>query len=174
MTGIDAPDIATGYAVAYPLGVIGIILSMLFIRWIFRIRFDEENKILSSREDNSRQAVRVSVEVKNQFLDGKTVLQIKRLINRQFVISRVLRSDGHIEIANAQTPLRVGDKVMVVTTADNAELVEDFLGEKIDMEMQEWEKLDNQLITRRIMITKSKLNGKYIGELKLRSGYGSL
>lgn len=61
---------------------------------------------------------------------------------------------------------------MVVTTADNAELVEDFLGEKIDMEMQEWEKLDNQLITRRIMITKSKLNGKYIGELKLRSGYG--
>ena len=56
MTGIDAPDIATGYAVAYPLGVIGIILSMLFIRWIFRIRFDEENKILSSREDNSRQA----------------------------------------------------------------------------------------------------------------------
>lgn len=54
MTGIDAPDIATGYAVAYPLGVIGIILSMLFIRWIFRIRFDEENKILSSREDNSR------------------------------------------------------------------------------------------------------------------------
>ena len=62
MTGIDAPDIATGYAVAYPLGVIGIILSMLFIRWIFRIRFDEENKILSSREDNSRQAVRVSVE----------------------------------------------------------------------------------------------------------------
>ena len=90
MTGIDAPDIATGYAVAYPLGVIGIILSMLFIRWIFRIRFDEENKILSSREDNSRQAVRVSVEVKNQFLDGKTVLQIKRLINRQFVISRVV------------------------------------------------------------------------------------
>ena len=172
MTGIDAPDIATGYAVAYPLGVIGIILSMLFIRWIFRIRFDEENKILSSREDNSREAVRASVEVKNQFLDGKTVLQIKRLINRQFVISRVLRPDGHIEIANAQTPLRVGDKVMVVTTADNAELVEDFLGEKIDMEMQEWEKLDNQLITRRIMITKSKLNGKYIGELKLRSGYG--
>ena len=172
MTGIDAPDIATGYAVAYPLGVIGIILSMLFIRWIFRIRFDEENKILSSREDNSREAVRASVEVKNQFLDGKTILQIKRLINRQFVISRVLRPDGHIEIANAQTPLRVGDKVMVVTTADNAELVEDFLGEKIDMEMQEWEKLDNQLITRRIMITKSKLNGKYIGELKLRSGYG--
>ena len=65
----------------------------------------------------------------------------------------MLRPDGHIEIANAQTPLRVGDKVMVVTTADNAELVEDFLGEKIDMEMQEWEKLDNQLITRRIMIT---------------------
>ena len=174
MTGIDAPEIALGYAVAYPLGVIGIILSMMFIRWLFRIRFSEEDKAMDEwdRDGGAKEAIRISVEVKNPFIDGKTVLQLKRLINRQFVISRVLHKDGHIDIASAQTPLTVGDKVLVVTTTDNADMVVDFIGVRLDMDKEEWEKLDNQLISRRIMITKSKLNGKYIGELKLRSGYG--
>ena len=73
MTGIDSPDIAMGYAVAYPLGVLGIILSMIFIRWIFRIRFEEEDKAYTVKQGGAHEAVRISVEVKNPFLDGKTV-----------------------------------------------------------------------------------------------------
>ncbi|WP_300285913.1 putative transporter [uncultured Alistipes sp.] len=174
MTGIDSPDTAMGYAVAYPLGVVGIILSMMAIRWIFRIRFDEENKALTDWEQggSSREAVRISVSVKNPFVDRKTVLQIKRLINRQFILSRVLHENGHIDIANAQTPLTVGDRVLIVTTTDNIDFIVDFIGDRIDMDKEEWERLDHQFISRRIMITKSKLNGKHIGELKLRSGYG--
>ena len=172
MTGIDSPDIAMGYAVAYPLGVLGIILSMIFIRWIFRIRFEEEDKAYTVKQGGAHEAVRISVEVKNPFLDGKTVLQIKRLINRQFVISRVLHPDGRIDIAGSQTPLSVGDKALIVTTTDDMGLITDFVGEKLDMDKDEWERLDNQLISRRIMITKSKLNGQYIGALRLRSGYG--
>ena len=163
MTGIDSPDIAMGYAVAYPLGVLGIILSMIFIRWIFRIRFEEEDKAYTVKQGGAHEAVRISVEVKNPFLDGKTVLQIKRLINRQFVISRVLHPDGRIDIAGSQTPLSVGDKALIVTTTDDMGLITDFVGEKLDMDKDEWERLDNQLISRRIMITKSKLNGQYIG-----------
>lgn len=174
MTGIDSPDTAMGYAVAYPLGVVGIILSMMVIRWIFRINFDEENKAMTAWEQGgtSREAVRVSLSVKNPFVDRKTVLQIKRLINRQFIISRVLHEDGHIDIADAQTTLSVGDKVLIVTTTDNIDFIVDFIGDRIDMDKEEWDKLDNQFISRRIMITKSRLNGKYIGELKLHSGYG--
>ena len=172
MTGIDSPDIAMGYAVAYPLGVLGIILSMIFIRWIFRIRFEEEDKAYTVKQGGAHEAVRISVEVKNPFLDGKTVLQIKRLINRQFVISRVLHPDGRIDIAGSQTPLSVGDKALIVTTTDDMGLITDFVGERLDMDKDEWERLDNQLISRRIMITKSKLNGQYIGALRLRSGYG--
>ncbi|WP_297448429.1 putative transporter [uncultured Alistipes sp.] len=174
MTGIDSPDTAMGYAVAYPLGVVGIILSMMAIRRIFRIRFDEENKAMTDWEQggSSREAVRISVSVKNPFVDRKTVLQIKRLINRQFIISRVLHENGHIDIANAQTPLTVGDRVLIVTTTDNIDFIVDFIGDRIDMDKEEWERLDHQFISRRIMITKSKLNGKHIGELKLRSGYG--
>lgn len=171
MTGIDSPDIATGYAVAYPLGVLGIILSMIVIRWICKVRFDEENKAMAVKENDENAAVRISVEVKNPFIEGKTVLQVKRLINRQFVISRVLHVDGHIDIVNAQTRLVVGDRVLIVTTLHDMDLLVDLLGEKIDMEKEEWEKLDNQLISRRIMITKSKLNGQHIGSLRLQS-YG--
>ena len=174
MTGIDSPDTALGYAVAYPLGVIGIILSMMAIRWIFRIDFAEENKAMTAWDQDSvsREAVRISVAVENPFVDRKTVLQLKRLINRHFVVSRILHQNGNIDIANAQTPLSVGDKVLIVTTTDNIDFIVDFIGEKIDMDKEEWEKLDHQFISRRIMITKPKLNGKYIGELKLRSGYG--
>lgn len=173
-SGFSDPNVALGYAVAYPLGVVGIILSMMAIRWIFRIRFDEENKALTDWEQggSSREAVRISVSVKNPFVDRKTVLQIKRLINRQFILSRVLHENGHIDIANAQTPLTVGDRVLIVTTTDNIDFIVDFIGDRIDMDKEEWERLDHQFISRRIMITKSKLNGKHIGELKLRSGYG--
>lgn len=171
MTGIDSPDIATGYAVAYPLGVLGIILSMIVIRWVCKVRFEEENKAMTVQQSESKEAVRISVEVKNPFIAGKTVLQIKRLINRQFVISRVLHPDGHIDIVNAKTTLAMGDRVLIVTTTHDMDLLVDLLGEKIDMEKEEWEKLDNQLISRRIMITKSKLNGQHIGSLRLQS-YG--
>ena len=171
MTGIDSPDIATGYAVAYPLGVLGIILSMIVIRWVCKVRFEEENKAMTVQQSDSKEAVRISVEVKNPFIAGKTVLQIKRLINRQFVISRVLHPDGHIDIVNAKTTLAMGDRVLIVTTTHDMDLLVDLLGEKIDMEKEEWEKLDNQLISRRIMITKSKLNGQHIGSLRLQS-YG--
>lgn len=171
MTGIDSPDIATGYAVAYPLGVLGIILSMIVIRWVCKVRFEEENKAMTVQQSESKEAVRISVEVKNPFIAGKTVLQIKRLINRQFVISRVLHPDGHIDIVNAKTTLSMGDRVLIVTTTHDMDLLVDLLGEKIDMEKEEWEKLDNQLISRRIMITKSKLNGQHIGSLRLQS-YG--
>ena len=171
MTGIDSPDIATGYAVAYPLGVLGIILSMIVIRWVCKVRFEEENKAMTVQQSDSKEAVRISVEVKNPSIAWKTVLQIKRLINRQFVISRVLHPDGHIDIVNAKTTLAMGDRVLIVTTTHDMDLLVDLLGEKIDMEKEEWEKLDNQLISRRIMITKSKLNGQHIGSLRLQS-YG--
>ncbi|MDD3107964.1 MAG: putative transporter [Alistipes sp.] len=171
-TGINDPTLALGYAVAYPLGVLGIIFSLILIRWIFRIKFAEENQAMSIHQGADKEAVRISVEIQNPFIQGKTVLQIKRLINRHFIISRILHKDGSIDIVNAQTPLQVGDKILIVTTANDIDLIVDFIGQRIEMDKEEWENLDNQLVSRRIMITKSKLNGQHIGALKLRSGYG--
>ena len=172
MTGMDDPNIALGYAAAYPLGVVGIILTIIALRYIFRIKAEQEDAILNARVEESKHAERSSVLLTNANLVGRRVVDVKRLINRPFVMSRIYRSDGHIEIANANTVLAPGDKMLIITTAEHIEPIVAFLGEQIDMDLTQWEKLDSQLIVRRIMITKPAINGREIGELKLRSSFG--
>lgn len=172
MNGTNDPTIALGYAVAYPLGVIGIIVSLILIRYLFKINFEKENEALSARENEQKVAERLSVRIKNQFLSGKTVQELSRLTNRSFVVSRILREDGSIEIANAQTRLREGDRLLIIASRKDLDFITDFIGDRIEMEYAEWEKLDSQFIVRRIMITKSGLNGRHIGELKLNDSFG--
>lgn len=174
MHGTADPTITLGYAVAYPLGVIGIILSIITIRGIFRVNFDKEVQELLVKDGNNVASMKlISLEVKNPAIFGKNIKNIAKLIERKFVISRVLHSDKQeIEIASSQTQLNEGDKIYVVTVEDNAEAVIAFIGQEIDMKADDWNKLDNQLISRRFMISKPELNGKTIGQLKLRNIFG--
>ena len=167
--------IALGYAVAYPLGVIGIILSIIFVRYVFRVNFDKENDDLNKEDaSHTNEAKPISLVVKNPAVFGKTVGELSGLMDHlDFVISRVWRNDNkQIEIASAGTILNEDDKIFVITTDQDAESVKTFIGEEIDMERKQWIRMESQFINRRILITKPELNGKKLGQLKLRKLYG--
>ena len=174
-SGIEDPTIALGYAVAYPLGVIGIILSIIFVRYVFRVNFDKENDDLNKEDaSHTNEAKPISLVVKNPAVFGKTVGELSGLMDHlDFVISRVWRNDNkQIEIASAGTILNEDDKIFVITTDQDAESVKTFIGEEIDMERKQWIRMESQFINRRILITKPELNGKKLGQLKLRKLYG--
>lgn len=171
--GVTDPTIALGYAVAYPLGVVGIILSIIFIRYVFRISFDKENENLNTNGDKHTESAKpISLVVKNPAIFNKTVGELSLLIDRNFVISRVWHADKQIEIASSTTHLLENDKILVITAEHDAEAIVAFLGEKIDMERKDWLNMDSPFIARRILITKPELNGKHLSQLKLRSTYG--
>lgn len=175
MHGVSDNTIALGYAVAYPLGVIGIILSIILIKYIFRVSFDKENEQLNSEDSShTNEAKPISLVVKNPAIFGKTVAELSNLLeHRDFVISRVWRdSNKQIEIASANTVLQENDKVFVITTETDAETIKTFIGEEIDMERKQWIRMESQFVNRRILITKPELNGKRLGQLKLRKLYG--
>ncbi len=172
-SGIQDPTIALGYAVAYPLGVVGIILSMIFIRYALRIRFEKEDEELAQLQNEHKLAEKISVEFTNQTLDGQTVEYIRQLINRQFVISRIWHNE-EILMANADSTLSLGDRLWVICHSEDAEAIVAFFGHKIEMTNDDWENnIPNaHLVSRRILITKSSINGKKFSDLRLRTKYG--
>ncbi len=173
ITGKEGTDIAMGYAVAYPLGVIGIIVAIILIRRIFRISFEKENEMLQNeREEKAVRATHVSVLVKNPALFGKEVAEIADLIDRKFVISRVLHENSGIEIAYSRTHLEQGDKLFIIAAKQDIGPIIAFIGERLDMHRADWEQLDANLISRRIVITRSEINGKALADLHLRGGCG--
>jgi putative transport protein len=173
--GVPDKTIALGYAVAYPLGVVGIILAIIFIRYVFRISFDKENEQLEKEDSVHINEVKpISLIVKNPAIFGKTVGELSNLLeHRDFVISRIWRdSDKHIDIVSSSTVLNENDKIFVITTETDAETIQTFIGESIDMERKQWIRMESQFISRRILITKPSLSGKHLGQLQLRKLYG--
>jgi putative transport protein len=173
-TGATDPTIATAYAVAYPLGVVGIILSLLLFRYIFRINMAQENSQLDQlSESRQTEAQMFSLTVLNPAIMGKTIGEIKKLLDREFVISRVLHTQtGELVVPQTDTKLLAGDKLLVVSNLKNIEAIEALIGKRIDMNREEWQKLDSQLVSRRIAITRSAINGRSIGSLRLRNLFG--
>lgn len=175
VTGINDSNIALGYAVAYPLGVVGVILSMLAIRFIAQVNFTEENKALEAISNEHSNAERISILFANGALEGKTISQIRELINRSFVISRIMHENGEITIAEGENGLMVGDKLRVICSSEDKEAITAFLGQQISMSKEEWETSSDsqtQLVSRRIVITKDSINGKKLSDLRLRTKYG--
>lgn len=173
LNGIDAPEIALGYAVAYPLGVVGIILSLIALKYILRINTKTE-EVEAERGLGHIQELTVrpiSFEIRNEAIDGKKIKDIRPLMNRDFVISRVQYHDGQgTELANSDTVLHLNDKILVISTPKDIEAISVFFGKQIDMQ---WEQLDKKLISRRILITKPELNGKMLSQLKIRNNFGA-
>lgn len=174
ITGASDPTIATAYAVAYPLGVVGIILTLVLFKYIFKVDQEKEDRMLEEVNESKKiEAQMFSIQVKNPSIFGKNIKQIKSLIEKEFVISRVLHTgSGVLEVPQMDTILNENDKVLVVSNLNNIEILETLLGERIDMNREEWNKLDSQLVSRRISITKSVINGRSLGDLKLRNLFG--
>ncbi len=174
LNGIDAPEIAMGYAVAYPLGVVGCILSLQALRYLLRINATQEEAEAERGMGHLQElTVRpVTVEIRNEAFDGKTIQQIRPLINRNFVISRIRHHEGNqeVELVNSDTVLHLYDKILVISSPADIESITVFFGQQIEMK---WEQLNTNLISRRILITKPELNGKQLSQLKIRSNFGA-
>ena len=146
--------IALGYACSYPLGVVGIIGSIIAIRYICRVNLKKPHML--------------SLEVRNESINGKQLIQIKDFLGRPFVCSRI-RHEGHVSIPYQDTKFYIGDQLFIVCSEEDAEAVTAFIGKEIQVD---WEKQDMPMISRRILVTKSEINGKKLGDLHFRGMYG--
>lgn len=166
----EIPQIASGYACAYPLGVLGIIGAMIAIKYICKISLPkEEDKLNKEEEDNdSSKPHFMTIQVSNSYLEGKTLMQVHHFLNRDFVCSRILH-DGHVIMPNGQTVLHMGDHMFIVCPESTAEAVTAFIGPIIDVD---WEKQDLPLVSKRILITKPSINGKTLGKMHFANVYG--
>lgn len=161
--------IALGYACAYPLGVVGIIGSIIAIRYIFRVNFaKEEDELKSQGGDIKHQPHMLTLEVRNESIDGKKLLQIKEFLGRSFVCSRICH-EGHVSIPNHETEFHIGDQVFIVCSEEDAEAVIAFIGKEVQVD---WEKQDMPMVSRRILVTKPEINGKKLGDMHFRSLFG--
>ena len=169
--GADAPDIATGYAVAYPLGVVGAILTLIGLRYLLRIDVKREEAAAGQDSDAQKDLTtrRLSVEIVNAAVNGKTVAEIRDLALRDFVISRISRGGGSPELADASTALHCGDRILLIAAPRDVEALVALLGREVDAEPMVH---DKAMISRRILITKPELNGKTLSELRVRSTCG--
>lgn len=162
----EIPQIALGYAVAYPMGVVGIILSLIFIRVIFKINIEKENEQISSAKAVPSEATKIiTIKVNSKAIDGKNLQQIRNLIGRNFVVSRLLSNDDY-SVPRGDTVLHNNDIIRVVTTEADAEAIVDLIGDESDFN---WKESENKMISRRIVITRSVINGKTLSSLKLRT-----
>ena len=174
LNGIDAPEIAMGYAVAYPLGVVGAILSLLDLKYILNINTTKEEADAEKGLGHLQElTVRpVTLVIKNEAINGKAIKDIRPLVNRNFVISRIRYHEGNkeTELVNSGTILHLDDEILIISNPIDIEAITVFFGKQVEVE---WEQVSKNLISRRILITKPELNGKTLSQLKIRNNFGA-
>lgn len=166
----EVPQIASGYACAYPLGVLGIIGATIAIKYIFGIKLEKEEEELAKEEEDNDDVKPhfMDLDVTNLYLEGKTLAQVHNFLNRDFVCSRILH-DGHVSIPNGSTIFHIGDKLFVVCAENDAEAIIAFIGPTINVD---WKKQDEPMVSKRILVTRSSINGKTLGQMHFSSAYG--
>lgn len=169
--GIDAADPALGCAVTYPLGVVGVILAIIALRKLFPKRATE----VKHEDDKEHQTFIAGFEVRNPGIFGKNMREVAHLIPNRFVVSRLWR-EGKVTIPNSETVLLEGDRLLVITTEADEDALKMLFGleEKTDWNKEDidWNAIDSQLISQQIVITRSEINGKRLGALRVRTHYG--
>ena len=165
-----ASELASGYAVAYPFGVIGVILILILGKSLFKIDPAKELADLESREDGGSQVRRMHVAVENPAIFGKTIYEILHDFSGDFVVSRVWKGD-EIVFATGDTVLNEGDKVLIVTSQQEVDKLRILFGQEVPMHLEDWDRKDHHYVTRRLMVTKSSLTGKRLKDLHFRETY---
>ncbi len=164
----EVPKIALGYAVAYPLGVIGIILAMILVRLVFRVKYADETAMIEKENADSMLIPHVvTYKVENKLIVGRTLSDLGVMINRNFVVSRIKRND-EIIIPNSDVVIEHNDLLLTVLSEPDEEALSAFIGPKIEMD---WKAIPAPVVSRRILVSKEEFNGRKIGSLRLRMGY---
>lgn len=166
------PQIASGYACAYPLGVLGIIGATIAIRYITRVKLEKEEKQLAEQEDENPKAKphQMHLKVSNAYIAGRSLLEISQFLNRDVICTRLLH-DGEVIIPNRNTIFSLGDELLIVCTEGDAEAIKAFIGPEIDTPWHT-EAEAQPLISRRIVVTNPAMNGKTLGKMHFSSVYG--
>lgn len=169
--GANAPSIANGYACAYPLGVVGIILAIVAVRFLTRTSLKKEQDALEQEKAANPHATphRMTICNKNSYLVGKTILEVREFLGRDFVCSRILQR-GHVSIPNRNTIIGEGDMLYITCAAADAEAIRVFIGPEDNSIV--WEEQDVPMVSKHVMVTQAAMAGKTLGELHFSSVYG--
>ena len=167
-----APQIASAYACAYPLGVLGIIGATILIRYICKVKLEKEEEQLKEMDGTktNKKPYKMHVQVTNQYLEGRTILQVHDFLNRDFVCSRI-EHDGDISIANRNTVLHLGDKMLIVCAEADHEAIIAFIGPLIDIDLEQQQQ-EQPMISKGVLITNPKINGKTLASMHFSSVHG--
>ena len=165
-----APQIASAYACAYPLGVLGIIGATILIRYACKVKLEKEEERLKAMEETAanKKPYKMHLEVSNKYLEGKTLLQVHDFLNRDFVVSRLVH-EGEVCIPNRNTLFHIGDQMLIVCAEADHEAITAFIGPKIDVD---FEQQDQPMISKGILITNPKINGKTLASMHFSSVHG--
>lgn len=168
-----APQIASAYACAYPLGVLGIIGATILIRYACKVKLEDEEKQLQEMEGTktNKKPYKMHLEVTNKYLEGKTILQVHDFLNRDFVCSRI-EHNGDITIANRNTLLHIGDKMLIVCAEADHEAIMAFIGPVIDIDLEQQQQEEMPMISKGVLITNPKINGKTLASMHFSSVHG--
>jgi putative transport protein len=168
-----APDIASGYACAYPLGVVGIILATIAIRYICKIDLDKEREQLRKEVESNPHATpkHLVLKVTNYAVINKTLEELRNFLNREFIVSRIIKGEELI-IPNRDTKLALGDVVHLVCTEWEAQAMTELIGEAVEGKAWDADTEKKNYVSRRLMVTKEAMNGKTFGQLHFSSVYG--
>ena len=169
--GEASEHLASAYAVAYPMGVIGVILVILLGKALFRIDPQKELEQLKAQDDAVDKARRMHVAVENPAIFGKQLKDILKEFGGDFVVSRLMKGDEIIS-PTGETVLEEGDKLLVVTSQHEVEKIRILFGQEVLMHQTDWLEKDHKMVARRIVVTQSALTGKKLKELAFRSAYG--
>lgn len=168
ITGDAYPNIASSYAMAYPLGVVGIIMVILMMRWIFRIKIDKEEIRVKSENDVQKEIAYIDVLLTNPQVEGAHIRDLSRICNMSLVVSRLVRPSGEDEFPDVDTILHVGDRVRIVIDKEYEKSVQ-LLG--METTLQNDPQQPAHLVSHHVVVTKPELNGKRIGDLNVRATY---
>lgn len=172
--GADAANngvqgMSMGYAAAYPLGVVGIILSMILIKVFFKIKLESETEDINKENEQSLLKPHVvTYEVHNGLINKISIAKLHEIIDRNFVVSRLKKNNGEVVIPNSETIIEQGDLMLIVLSVQDETVLSSIIGPTVKMD---WEATQGTVVSRRILITKSEYNGRKIGTLRLRMGY---
>lgn len=172
LKGTTNPDIATGYAVAYPLSIVGLILAFELVRKAFRISLPEEEKRLKeAAKATTEEPICVDITLNNPQLESMTLDELMLICPvKEIVVSRVIRPDGSDELVNEQTTFQNGDTLRILTEQQYLNSLR-LLGKMKDYDLHVQSEKSDHLISRRIAVTRPECNGKRIRSFNLRQQY---
>ena len=168
ITGNSNPNIASGYAMAYPLGVVGIITVILAMRWFFHIKLDKEEALVAAENEAIKEVEYIDVLLTNPQVEGAHIRDLGQLCHMNLIVSRLIRPNGEDELPDVDTVLHVGDRIRVVVDKENEKSVL-LLGMETSLPTDQ--KAQAHLVSRQVIVTRPELNGKRIGDLNVRATY---